>query len=99
MRTRDGKLEPTSRWSCSEKLGHGKCALMYTFASPQDVHTLRMAFHEGDKAKREIKVRVYVILCATALGSESFLLLLSYRHDSGDDTDAEASILRVWTAA
>lgn len=58
-RTRDGKVKETSRWSCSEKLDKGPCFIQYTFDSPQDVVSLRLAFHEGDQSARTMRVSAY----------------------------------------
>lgn len=57
FRTRDGKIKDNSRWSCSEKLGDGACAITYLFDTPQDIVSLNIAFHEGDRYSRLIKVR------------------------------------------
>lgn len=64
-RTRDGKSKPASRWSCSEKLRKGKCALTYSFDAPQDVRGLRMAFHEGDHSRHTLRVSTINSHCGT----------------------------------
>ena len=53
---RDGNTTPESRWSCSRKLGEGKCYLEFEFDSPQDVISMNIAFHKGDERTRKIKV-------------------------------------------
>lgn len=62
QRTRDGKIKESSRWSCSEKLGKGKCSISYYFQDPQDVVSINIAFHEGDRSARTIKV-CFVLCC------------------------------------
>ncbi|CAM9351588.1 unnamed protein product [Choristocarpus tenellus] len=52
--TRDGSLDPQSRWSCSiVDLGVDECSITYTFATPQPVAGFRLAFYLGNTRERE----------------------------------------------
>ena len=57
--SRDGIVsEVESRWSCSSKLveGGGPCQIEYTFAEPQDVVDIQVAFWKGDVRDRTLEV-------------------------------------------
>lgn len=56
--TRDGDLDPSSRWSCKENLlGGTNCEITYTFEEPQDIARMLIAFYRGDERTRVLKVK------------------------------------------
>ncbi len=57
--TRDGiSSDIESRWSCASKLveGEGPCQIEYTFAEPQDIVDIQVAFWNGNERIRTLKV-------------------------------------------
>lgn len=56
--TRDGSLEGNSRWSCRGDLvdGNGGCCIEYLFDEPQDIVTMKIAFHNGTVRTRLLNV-------------------------------------------
>ena len=58
--SRDGVAsEIESRWSCASKImeeDEGPCQIEYTFAEPQDVVDIQVAFWKGDQRVRTLKV-------------------------------------------
>eukprot|EP00752_Nemacystus_decipiens_P018362 g16473.t1 len=57
--TRDGiASEVESRWSCSSTLveGGGPCQIEYTFAEPQDIVNIQLAFWKGNERVRTLDV-------------------------------------------
>eukprot|EP00752_Nemacystus_decipiens_P018348 g16460.t1 len=59
--TRDGIVSDIeSRWSCATKLleGEGPCQIQYTFAEPQDVVDIQVAFWKGDERLRTLDVHL-----------------------------------------
>ena len=59
-KSRDGiSSDVESRWSCSPKLveGGGPCRVEYTFAEPQDIVDIQVAFWKGDERVRTLRVR------------------------------------------
>ena len=57
--TRDGIVsEVESRWSCATKLveGGGPCQIEFTFAEPQDIVDIEIAFWKGDERIRTMDV-------------------------------------------
>ena len=58
--TRDGiASEVESRWSCASKLveNDGPCQIEYTFAQPQDIVGIQVAFWKGSERVRTLRVR------------------------------------------
>ncbi|CAN0252631.1 unnamed protein product, partial [Ectocarpus sp. 12 AP-2014] len=59
--TRDGIFsEIESRWSCSTKLvdDEGPCQIEFTFAEPQTIMDIQVAFWKGNERTRTLEVRV-----------------------------------------
>lgn len=56
--TRDGSLEPASRWSCKEDLHDDQCVIEFDFAEPQDIEEMQIAFYKGDMRTREFKLLI-----------------------------------------
>eukprot|EP00903_Cladosiphon_okamuranus_P014617 g13555.t1 len=59
--SRDGiASEVESRWSCAPKLviGEGPCQIEYTFAEPQDIVDILVAFWKGNERIRTLKVHL-----------------------------------------
>ena len=57
--SRDGiASEVESRWSCAPSLveGGGPCQIEYTFAEPQDIVGIQVAFWKGDERTRTLDV-------------------------------------------
>eukprot|EP00904_Undaria_pinnatifida_P012875 jgi/Undpi1/8718/HiC_scaffold_25.g11183.m1 len=50
--TRDGSRKANSRWSCE---GDG-CCITYSFEEPQDIVSMKIAFHKGDERTRKLDV-------------------------------------------
>ncbi len=58
-KSRDGiSSDIESRWSCASKLveGFGPCQIEYTFAEPQDIVGMQVAFWKGNERVRTLKV-------------------------------------------
>lgn len=58
--SRDGiSSDVESRWSCATKIvpGGGACQIEYTFAEPQDVVDIQVAFWKGNERARTLEVR------------------------------------------
>ena len=58
--TRDGVHDDIeSRWSCAPKLvtGGGACQIVYTFAEPQDIVDIQVAFRKANERVRTLQVR------------------------------------------
>lgn len=59
--TRDGiSTEIESRWSCATKLldNQGSCQIEFSFAEPQDIVDIQVAFWNGDDRVRILEVSV-----------------------------------------
>lgn len=58
--TRDNNRGSNSRWSCRGTLvgGNGGCRINYNFGQRQDIHSLRIAFHEGTERTLALNVMV-----------------------------------------
>eukprot|EP00903_Cladosiphon_okamuranus_P005790 g5737.t1 len=59
--TRDGVTNDIeSRWSCAPKLveGGGPCQVEYTFAEPQDIVDIQVAFRKADERTRTLDVYI-----------------------------------------
>ena len=59
--TRDGDLLANSRWSCRGDILDSSnddegCCITYYFEEPQDIVTMRIAFHRGDENTRSLDV-------------------------------------------
>ena len=57
--TRDGVFDNIeSRWSCAPKLveGEGPCQIEYTFAAPQDIVDIQVAFRKANERVRTLEV-------------------------------------------
>eukprot|EP00752_Nemacystus_decipiens_P013409 g11873.t1 len=62
--TRDGDLSPSSRWSCSPKLG-GECTISYDLGAVYDLAQLRLAMYKGTTRQRTMEVYVDGVLVTT----------------------------------
>ncbi len=63
--TRDGNAsEDESRWACASKLvdGEGPCQIEYTFAEPQDIVGIQVAFWKGNERTRTLEVSMKVFV-------------------------------------
>ena len=58
--TRDNNRGANSRWSCRGALvgGNGGCRINYNFGHRQDIHSLRLAFHQGTERTLTLNVMV-----------------------------------------
>lgn len=58
--TRDNNRGANSRWSCRGTLvgGNGGCRIEYNFGERQDIHSLRIAYHEGTERTLTLNVMV-----------------------------------------
>lgn len=108
--TRDNSRDANSRWSCKVNIieGNGGCRIDYSFAEPQDIKRIRIAFHKGDENTRALNVFVdgefhsLIESSGTTLGYQNFLLntvgtsdIRLYHDDYGSRPDEWLSITEV----
>ena len=92
--TRDGSRAANSRWSCEGD----DCCITYSFEEPQDIVSMRIAFHLGNERTRTLDVfdngdhHSEITSSGNTLGYETFYLNTDETEDlklclDGDDDE------------